>query len=135
MGTNTEDNARSLNNTGSTVAAFRNGPPVQPPSSVELYVQTMRANYWSIISVDNSTPNSSVYLAYSLAGGGPITTPYGLAYLSAPIKVMTLLTTSNTGFANYGVTPPPFASGVSIWLQAYDVASSTFSNSVYKYVF
>jgi len=135
MGTNTEDNARSLNNTGSTVAAFRNGPPVQPPSPVELHVQTMRANYWSIISVDNCTSNSSVYLVYSLAGGGPITTPYGLAYLSSPIKVMTLMTSSSTGFTNYGVTPPPFASGVSIWMQAYDVGSSTFSNGVYKYVF
>ncbi|MDG1405240.1 MAG: hypothetical protein P8R35_03400, partial [Planctomycetota bacterium] len=135
MGTTTEDNVRSLNNTGNTVASFRNGPAVQPPSPIELYVQTMRANYWSTISISNATPSDRVYLIYSLAGGAATTTPHGLAYLSNPIKLMSRLTASSSGFANYGVTPPPFASGVSIWMQAYDAGSSTFSNGIYKYVF
>jgi len=135
MGTTTEDNVRSLNNTGNTVASFRNGPAVQPPSPIELYVQTMRANYWSTISIYNATPGNRVYLIYSLAGGAATTTPHGLAYLSNPIKLMSRMTASSSGFANYGVTPPPFASGVSIWMQAYDAGSSTFSNGIYKYVF
>ncbi|MDP6963161.1 MAG: M12 family metallo-peptidase [Planctomycetota bacterium] len=135
MGTSTEDNVRSINNTGTTVAAFRNGPAVQPPSPIALYVETMEANQWSIISVDNATPSDTIYLVYSLAGGGPTTTPYGVAYLSNPIKVLTSRTTNSSGFSSYAVLPPAFASGVSIWIQAYDVSSSTFSNSVYKYVF
>ena len=135
MGTTTEDNVRSLNNTGNTVAAFRNGPPVQGPSPIDLHVNTMRANYWSIMSIDNATPNGMVYIVYSLAGGGPTTTPYGLSYLTYPINVMASAPAASNGLLTYGVTPPLSASGVSIWLQAYDAGSSTFSNGVYKYVF
>jgi hypothetical protein len=135
MGTTTEDNVRSLNNTGATVAAFRNGPAVQPPTALEMHVQTLRANYWSTISIYNATPGDRVYLAYSLAGGAVTTTPFGLAYLSNPITVMTTMTASSSGVASYGVTPPPLSSGLSVWMQAYDVGSSTFSNGIYKYVF
>jgi hypothetical protein len=135
MGTTIEDNVRSLDNTANMVASFRNGAPVQPPSTISFHATTLIAGGFSILSVENATPNSQVYFAYSLAGGDATTTPYGLAYLTYPINVMTLLTTTGTGFGSYAVSPPPLSSGLSVWMQAHDVTSGVFSNGVYKYIF
>jgi hypothetical protein len=134
MGNSSQDNVRSLNNTASTVADFRIGTP-PPPVGPTLSVPNLTAGYSAIISADDCTPNGSVQFLYSLAGGGPTTTLYGVADLSTPIRSIAARTANGSGFASYAIHVPPGASGVQVWFQAYDWGLSLFSNGIYKVVF
>ena len=133
MGNASQDNARSLNNTSSTVADFRIGTP-PPPQGPILTVPTLTGGSGVIMNVEQCSPNNDVYFLYSLTGPGPSVTSYGTASLSFPIKVLIQRTTTNTGTASwYGVVPIS-ASGRQIWLQALDASSLTWSNGVYQLI-
>ncbi|RMH04478.1 MAG: hypothetical protein D6702_03215 [Planctomycetota bacterium] len=126
MGTATEDNARSLNNTAATVADWRIGGPSAPV----LTVPTLFAGAYAVIDVDNCTAGGTVYLAYSLTGGGPTNTNWGTASLSDPIHSLPPLTADGAGHAAYATTVPANAAGVTVWLQALDLTGGLFSNGV-----
>lgn len=135
MGTSTEDNVRSLVNTGSTVSNWRSGPAVPPAGDFELSIPSLVAGGSVIIQVSGVTPSSPIYIGYSLTGAGPSQLPIGTVQLSQPISRLASLTSTSSGTASYAASVPASASGISVWLQAYDQGAGNFSSGVYKYIF
>jgi len=81
------------------------------------------------VDVANCTANGVVYFAYSLAGGGPTTTPFGDASLSPPWKLFPLVADSS-GDASMTANVPAHATGAHVWTQAADVSMAVLSNPV-----
>ncbi len=126
MGTSTQDNARSLNNTAPTVADWRIGGPVTPV----LTVPTLFSGAFALFEVDNCTAQGQVLLGYSTTGGGPTSTVYGTALLSNPIQQLPAMTADNSGHASVSTNVPSGAGGLTVWFQAYDLGGGQFSNGV-----
>ena len=135
MGTSTEDNVRSLVNTGSTVSNWRSGPPVPSAGDFELSIPSLIAGGSAIVEVSGATALSPIYIGYSLTGAGPSQLPIGTVQLSQPISRLASLTSTSSGTASYFVSVPASASGISVWLQAYDQGADNFSSGAYKYIF
>ena len=64
------------------------------------------------------------YFGKSVAGGGPINTPYGRGFVSAP-DTLIRLTADAGGSAGMPQTVPGSASGLSVWFHGLDLASAT----------
>ena len=126
MGATLQDNARSLNNTAATVAGWRVGGPTYPVLTVPPLAGGNFANF----TVSSCTPGGQAYLAYSLTGGGPTNTTWGVAELSNPIQLLATMTVNSAGDAAYFTTVPSRATGVTVWFQALDLGGGLFSNGV-----
>jgi len=126
MGNSSQDNVRSLNNTASTVAAWR----VNTPPTPTLQVGTLLAGFLGVANLSNMTASGSAVLAYSLNGNSPTSTPYGVADLSAPIGQFPSVTVNVGGGASVFLSVPAGASGTTVWFQALDLSTSTFTNGV-----
>ena len=77
-----------------------------------------------------TSPNATVMLGYSMSGGGPFNSPYGLALLTPPVGLISTLTSDSTGHAQLTVNVPASMQGRSIWFQALDHSATVFSNGV-----
>lgn len=86
------------------------------------------------IGVTGATAFGPIFLAYSLAGGGPTATPFGPADLSAPIKVASSTTADVNGDALFSLPVPGGASGATIWFQALDQSAGVFTNGLMETV-
>lgn len=75
-----------------------------------------------------TSPNAAVLLGYSMTGGGPFSTPHGLALLTPPIALLATLQSDVTGHADLGVTVPAGLFGVTVWFQSLDDSATVFSN-------
>lgn len=76
------------------------------------------------------TPGSKVLLSWSVAGGGPIPTPWGTGELSLPYVPFASPTAGPYGRGvTYGWVPAGL-SGLPIWFQGLDVDSLTLTNGV-----
>ena len=126
MGNASQDNARSLNDTAATVAAWRASVPL----GSTLATTPMTAGAEAVISIGNATPFGPVLLGYSLTGGGPTATPYGSASLTPPIRLLRSAVARENGSANVVTVVPPGTSGLTIWLQAYDPTSGLLGNGI-----
>lgn len=126
MGNASQDNARSMNNTASTVAAWR--ATVQQASLLES--TTMVAGSNATLTVSGATPNSQLLLGFSLTGSGPTPSPYGMALLSAPIRLFATLNTLEGTTAAYTTSIPPNATGLTAWFQALDLGSGLLGNGI-----
>lgn len=126
MGATSQDNSRSMNNTASTVAAWRTPPVVTPIMATPVLV----SGFPGQLNVSNCTAAGTVFFAYSLSGAGPTSTAYGNAALSAPFVTLTSVTALGDGTASLTVPVPASAGGVNIWLQALDLSSGDLSNGV-----
>jgi len=82
------------------------------------------------LTVGNAVPNGQVTVAYSLAGSGPITTVYGLVFLSPPISMLPLAGTDPSGVATIPVTVPTGYTGTVVSFQALDRLGVALSNFV-----
>lgn len=82
------------------------------------------------LSVSNATPGSAILFGYSLTGGGPTNTPFGQAALSPPIRRLPPVTSDAAGNASYSRSIPAGASGLNVWIQAYDFSGAQFSNGL-----
>ncbi len=100
--------------------------PVAPPGPT-LSVNPLIAGQASVVSLDNCTPNNLAYFVYSLAGGGPINTPFGPGYVSSPYKVIPLPTDAN-GHAGVTKNVPAGTTGLNIWFHGADRGSQTMLN-------
>jgi len=124
MGNSGQDNARSMNNTSDTVSDWRNH--VNPGPSLTVFGLLAGVNSAAVLA--DFTPNSTAVLAISTAGNGPTTTAYGVADLSPPIIQLPAVTTDANGDAQVPLAPPGSSSGTTVWFQALDLSSATFSN-------
>lgn len=125
-----QDNSRSLNNTIQYVQDWRDsegggGPTIDPM----LEIVNLTAGSTALLQLETCTPEETVYVAYSLSGPGPTTTPYGDADLSPPITLIPVVT-NWVGSGQRYLSIPANASGVQVWFQAADEGSGTLSNSL-----
>jgi len=81
------------------------------------------------LSVTGAGANDSVRIAFSLAGGGPTPTPYGVVLLTPPITILPTLTADPSGNASFS-RQLPSAPGRNVWIQAYDVQAGVLSNGL-----
>ncbi|MBC8328569.1 MAG: hypothetical protein ISR76_05960 [Planctomycetes bacterium] len=103
-------------------------------SGPALSVNNLAAGAVAVISVDNATPNGVVRHGYSLAGGGPKSTPFGDLLLTPPYTELPQMTADGVGHASIRVPVPAGASGVAVWLHAFDLGSVTFTNGLAEVV-
>ena len=95
-----------------------------------LTVANLVAGGLASLSFSNCTPSGTVRTAYSTAGGGPISTVYGTAYLTPPLSFLPDATCDPAGEGAVFVSIPAGATGVNVWFQSLDVSSSTLTNGV-----
>jgi len=95
-----------------------------------LTVAGLIAGGTATLNFSNCTPSGTVRSAYSLAGGGPISTVYGTAYLTPPFTFLSDAFCDPAGEGVLFVGIPSGASGVSVWFQSLDVGTSTLTNGV-----
>jgi hypothetical protein len=76
------------------------------------------------LSLLGATPGGQVAAAYSLVGPGPSNSPYGVLSLSPPILQLPVQTANAVGGSVWSVSLPSVSSGISVWLQAYDLVTS-----------
>lgn len=84
----------------------------------------------AIVAISRLTADGNCIVGYSLAGGGPTPTPHGDVLLSRPIKKLSSIRANALGYARRTAEIPVGMAGRRFWLQAYDVSSQTFSNSL-----
>jgi len=94
-----------------------------------LSVANLVAGQTALVEVTNGTPNNFSHFAWSIHGGGPISTPWGDAMVSAPFN-LTLLSTDANGYASYTAIIPARAAGITVWFHGTDVGSQNMLNAL-----
>ena len=85
------------------------------------------------ITTANGSPGTLVYVCYSLTGGGPTASPYGVADLTMPIRAMTTQTADAGGATSIDRMIPSSWAGQTVYLQALNVTGAgvgVFSNQL-----
>ncbi len=103
---------------------YASGPPPTPT----LAVSNLTTGAVATFTLSHCTPLGPGVIAYSLAGGGPISTPWGTGYLTPPYTQLPTLTIDPLGNASFAVPVPPGTTGLPVWFHALDVASGTLTN-------
>ena len=94
-----------------------------------LSVSNLAAGQTALVEVANATPNNYSHFAWSIHGGGPISTPFGDAMLTPPYHLK-LLSTDSTGYASYTANIPPAAAGITVWCHGTDVGTQSMLNAL-----
>lgn len=92
-----------------------------------LMVSNLTAGQTATITMSNVPDGNEAVVAYSLAGGGPISSPYGDVFLSLPYTALPTMTASG-GSATWTVGVPGNASGVQAWFHGLDMTACRLSN-------
>ena len=82
------------------------------------------------IDVTYASASSRVGLGYSLAGGGPTQTSYGVVPLTPPFNMYPMKNSDANGNVSWQQAIPSAAVGVSAWFVAYDFSTQLFTNGV-----
>ncbi|MBO45272.1 MAG: hypothetical protein CMJ96_00075 [Planctomycetes bacterium] len=97
---------------------------ISPPGTavdytpLALYVNDVVAGGIARIAVGNCGPGARVFLGYSLAGSGPLNTPWGVGALSPPIKSIGPYTSNINGLVSIQAPVPGMMQGKTIYAQA-----------------
>jgi len=104
------------------------GPPPPPPPFLSL--DGFNAGQIATLAVSNATPFDKVFVALSLAGGGPIATSFGPVSLTPPILIFpgTIPTDAN-GNASLQFQTPNFPA-LPFWFQGIDLQSLILTNGI-----
>ena len=97
-----------------------------PPT---LSVSNLVAGQAALVEVRNATPNNRSHFAWSIHGGGPISTPFGDALLTPPYQLRLLQTDAN-GYASYTANVPVLAAGITVWCHGTDVGTQSMLNAL-----
>lgn len=100
-----------------------------PPAGATLAVTNLVSGAVADVSIDNATPNGLTYFVWSIAGGGPVSTPYGTGDVSPPYNVIPL-TADGAGHAGMTQNVPAGMTGKDIWFHGADVGSASMLNSL-----
>ncbi|MDP6128973.1 MAG: hypothetical protein QGH77_05140 [Planctomycetota bacterium] len=98
-------------------------------SGPTLTVSNLIAGQTAQVDIDNCTPAGAVFFVWSVAGGGPISTPFGDGYVSPPYNVIRL-NADSAGAASQDKNVPGGASGVQVWFHGADAGSATMLNAL-----
>lgn len=104
-------------------------PDVWDTPGPMLWVSNLVAGQQVLVEITDATPNDQCYFAWSLNGGGPISTPFGDALITPPYTLLTL-PTDGSGYASYTSNIPAGAAGVPVWFHGVDLGSSTLLNAL-----
>lgn len=104
------------------------------PSTPILSVTNLVAGGLATFDVSNATPAGVVRIGLSTTGGGPLNTPFGVAELSAPVISLPAIVANGSGDADISLTIPAGTSGTTLWMQALDLGTGTFSNGLQEVV-
>ncbi len=99
------------------------------PSGPTLSVTNLTAGLVANVSIDSATPNNVAFFVWSLAGGGPINTPFGQGMVSPPYNVIPL-STDSVGHAGMTQFVPPGTTGLSIWFHGADRGTASMLNAL-----
>ena len=105
------------------------------PCVPTLAVSNLVAGATANIDVTCATPGGGVIIAYSLAGAGPTMVNAGACGmlsvdLSPPFVQLPPIPADPGGNVNTIANVPPGTTGVSVWAQAFDIASCTLTNAL-----
>ena len=78
--------------------------------------------------IHNGTPFGNAAIGYSLAGGGPTATVYGLVDMSLPIQTLAVISLDANGSGEYARSLPNGILGLSVWSQGVDLVSGALTN-------
>jgi hypothetical protein len=109
---------------------YASGPPPVPT----LAVTNLVAGQVTTVDLSHCTPLGAARVGYSLAGGGPVNSPFGPVYLSPPFQELPVLTIDPLGNASFAAPVPPALAGRTVWFHAVDLASSTLTNALAEVV-
>ena len=84
------------------------------------------------LSFSGCAPNGSVLPAYSLVGGGPLSSPWGSVSLTPPIKQLPVLSVAPDGTSGVNLQVPPGTTGLEVWMQALDIGGQVLSNPLVR---
>jgi len=115
--------ATAIHADGGLAIAY-SGAPAAPTYTITNLV----SNSIGTFAVSDVPPNSTVTIGYSLAGAGPISTAYGIVYMTPPVSVLSVLNSDANGDASISLSIPPSASGYTLYTQA--LAGNLLSNSL-----
>jgi hypothetical protein len=93
----------------------------------------LTAGATTTVSTTGGTPGTLVYVCYSLTGGGPTATPYGMADLSKPIRALKTQTADAAGETSLDRGIPAGWAGQMVYMQALNVTgpgAGVFSNQL-----
>ena len=92
-----------------------------------LFVANLVAGQTAQVVVSGASPNNVVFFVWSLAGGGPINTPFGPGYVSPPFSVIPM-TTDASGNTSLTQRVPSQTTGINIWFHGADLAAASMLN-------
>jgi hypothetical protein len=92
-----------------------------------LSVDQLVGGQTTTVSVTGADPYDTVIIGYSIHGGGPIDTPWGVGYLTPPVVQLPWQTADEFGNVSLSATCPNFP-GLHIWVQALDFQAGALSN-------
>jgi hypothetical protein len=98
-----------------------------PASQPGLEIVNLVAGQVVNVTLSNCTPGGTAILAYSLRGGGPITTLFGQVFLTPPYSTFSL-TVDATGHATLSSQVPPNVAGYPVWFHAGDLTLGALTN-------
>jgi predicted outer membrane repeat protein len=101
----------------------------QGGQSPTLTISNLIAGQTATADFSYCTPNNTVIFAWSLAGGGPINTPYGTGFVSPPFTQINLNTNANST-ATMSATVPAALSNTPIWFHGVDLGSGIMLNNL-----
>ena len=104
-----------------------------------LSIVNLVAGAVTTLTTTGGTPGGPTFFAYSVAGGGPtaiVAGPCGpvTVDLSPPFTQLGPIPADPGGTATLSVGVPPGTSGVTVWAQAFDLASCTLSNGLMEVI-
>lgn len=93
-----------------------------------LWMADLAGNQINRIYMAGCTPGAKQYASWSVAGGGPQSSPWGTIYLSNPYKTLPPRTADSNGKVTISTYSPPNASGLRVWVQSLDLGNLELSN-------
>ncbi|MDA0667227.1 MAG: hypothetical protein O3A95_03445 [Planctomycetota bacterium] len=94
-----------------------------------LSITPLIAGQSATLSAGNLTPSQTAFVGRSLAGGGPWTSPVGVANLTPPVTSFSILADAQ-GNASLTFNVPAGLAGTPVWLQIYDPGTLTLGESI-----
>lgn len=98
-----------------------------------LSIPTLQSGALNDVKTSRGLVGTTVLVAYSLAGGGPTNTPFGVMDLTLPIRQLAPESVDTNGETSASAFIPGGAAGLTVWVQALNITGpgvGEFSNQV-----
>ena len=93
-----------------------------------LWLADLKGNQTNHIRMAGCTPGARQYASWSVAGGGPQSSPWGTIFLSNPYRTLPWKVADSNGNVVISTFSPARASGLTVWVQSLDVGTFELTN-------